>query len=140
MLPQSLPGIRRIYYTYCYSLPPRVMLTGLCGGAVVLFRDGLVPVPFAGEPVLKWDGSMENGSRVEKSTLTFRTSHALPEGVRIAFVVETFSGKSCLIGAREPNYPVVEYSETTGETAGEAAVRTYNISHIAVKSVIPVLL
>lgn len=140
MLPQSLPGIRRIYFTMCAALPPYVMLTGICGGAVAMYRDSLEKIPFAGIPTLKCDGTVVNGSRQEKSSLEFRTSGRLPDGVRLAFIVECVNGTSWLIGSREPNYPVVEYSDFSGDPSGSAAVRTYKITHIGVKSAIPVVL
>lgn len=140
MLPQSMPGIRRIYVVPCHRLPPRLMLAALTGGAVAMFRKSLTPVPFTGTPTLKWDVSVENGSRKEKTTLEFRSSIEIPEGMRQAFIVEGVNRKVYLIGTREPNYPVVEYSESTGEPAGSPAVRTYKITHTAIKSIIPVVL
>lgn len=95
---------------------------------------------FFGMPSLKWDGSTVNGARQEKSTLEFSTTEKLPEGEPLAFVVTVASGKQYLVGAREPKYPLINYSETTGAPDGDAALRSYKITHVAQKSVLPCVL
>lgn len=90
-----------------------------------------------GRPTLSWEGSKVNGTRQEKSTLEFSTSQPLPEGENLAFVITGAGGKQYLIGTREGKYPIINYSETTGEPGGSPAVRTYKITHIAQKSVLP---
>lgn len=135
----TLPGIVRIEAINCADIQPEVMMASICGGIVALSLDSR-NVKFYGTPLLKWSGEIENGARVEKSTLEFNTTDKLPEGARIAFVVTTASSRQCLIGAREPNYPVIEYSETTGAPDGDAALRSYKITHTALKSVLPCVL
>lgn len=135
----SLPGIVKIQYLRCSDLQPNVMLASICG-ALITIAATATDIKFFGQPSLKYDGSKLNGSRQEKSTLEFDTSDKLPEGERLAFVVTAVSGKQFLIGAREPGYPQVNYSETTGSPGGDPAVRTYKITHIAQKSVLPCVL
>lgn len=135
----TLPGIVRIEMISCEHLPPHVMLRSICGDTVVLGLPS-EEIPFFGTPMLKWDGSKENGTRVERSTLEFSTCAVIPEGKRLAFVVTVASGKQYLIGAREPNYPEITFSESTGAPDGEAAIRRYKISHVAQKSVLKCLL
>lgn len=115
------------------------MYASSCGALIALALPA-VTVKFYGIPSLKWDGSLVNGSRQEKATLEFSTSDKLPEGERIAFVLTVASGKQYLIGSREPKYPQVNYSETAGAPDGEAALRTYKITHVAQKSVLPCVL
>lgn len=134
------PGIRRIQIVRCSDLPAGLMLHSICGCTVVLSVaadeiEFCCPVP-----TLKYDGSKVNGTRQEKSTLEFSTAHPLPEGENLAFVVTTVRGRQYLIGTREGRYPVINYSDTTGTPAGEAAVRAYKITHIAKKSVLPCIL
>lgn len=140
MVAQSLPGIRRISVIPCASLPRHLMLTAICGGAVSLFRESLHDIPFCGSPVYKREGTILNNSRAEKSTLEFRSDVRIPDGVPVAFVVECVGGAVWLIGAREPNYPVIEFSDTSGSTSGDPAVRTYKITHRDIKSGIPAVL
>lgn len=131
----SLPGITKIRMILCPELPPGLMFQSICG-CVPALAVRSEPVGFIGRPLLKWEGAIVNGSRQEKSTLEFKTHSPLPEGRRLAFVVTSASGRQYLIGTREPLYPVITYSDTTGAPDGEAAVRTYKITHIALKSVL----
>lgn len=115
------------------------MLHSICGCMVAIAAPS-VSVEFVGRPILKCEGSKVNGSRQEKSTLEFSTTRPLPEGENLAFVISSAVGKQFLIGTLEPNYPIITYSDTTGETGGNPAVRTYKITHIARKSVLPCVL
>lgn len=135
----TLPGIVKIQMIRCADIHPYVMYASLCGAVVVLAMSA-VTVKFYGTPSLKWDGSLINGSRQEKATLEFSTSEKIPEGERLAFVLTIASGKQYLIGAREPKYPQINYTETAGAPDGDAALRTYKITHIAQKSVLPCVL
>ncbi len=139
MQTNTLPGIVKIQMVRCSDIQPHVMLTSICG-AVVALAIPSVPVKFYGRPSFKWDGSKINGARQEKSTLEFSTTDRLPEGEWLAFVITAASGKQYLIGAREPKYPQINYSETAGAPDGEAALRTYKITHVAQKSVLPCIL
>lgn len=140
MIAPSRPGVRRIYTVLCSSLSPNLMLTAICGGAYAMFRKNLQEVPFAGKPSFTREGTILNGARAQKSTLEFRTDYMVPEGVRLAFVVELVNGKVWLVGSREPNYPVIEYTDSAGDPAGEPAVRTYRITHTDIRSGVPVIL
>lgn len=140
MTAPSRPGIRRIYIVPCSSLSPNLMLTAICGGAYAMFRADLQQLSFSGKPTFTREGTILNGSRAQKSTLEFRSDFEMPEGTRIAFVVELVNGKVWLIGSREPNYPIVEYSDFSGDPAGDPAVRTYKVTHTDIRSGIPVLL
>lgn len=131
----SLPGIRNIRIVRCDDLPANAMLQSICGCTVAIAAPS-ESIDFVGRPLLKWDGTKVNGDRQEKSTLEFSTLCKLPEGVRLAFVVTAADSRQYLVGAKEPCFPVVEYSETTGSTDGPAAVRAYKITHIAPKSVL----
>lgn len=139
MRTDTLPGIVKIEMVRCADLQPHVMLASISGANIVLALPS-VRVKFFGTPSLKWEGTKSNGARVEKSTLEFSTTDKLPEGERLAFVITVASGRQYLVGAREPKYPVVDYSETAGAPDGSAALRTYKITHIAQKSVLPCIL
>lgn len=135
----TLPGIVSIRYTDCDNLQAHVMLKSICGEKIALALPS-VKISFFGVPKCQWSGSLLNGCRQEKATLEFTTSDILPEGSRIAFIVTVASGRQFLIGSREPKYPQIEYTESTGSPSGDAAVRTYKITHIAAKSMLPCIL
>ena len=132
---RTIPGIVKIEVVSCAQLPANVMLTAITRGAVTLVLQP-TEVKFFGQPTLKWKGTMVNKAPQENSTLEFRTPLKLRDDVRLAFIVTTASGKKYLIGSREGKYPVVTYTETTGSPDGEAALRTYKITHMARKSVL----
>lgn len=132
---RTIPGIVKIEVVRCAELPANVMLTAITRGSVTLVLEP-EEVTFYGQPTLKWEGLLVNKAPQEKSTLEFKTPHRLHDNVRIAFIVTTASGKKYLIGSREGKYPVVTYTETTGTPDGEAALRTYKITHLARKSVL----
>ena len=140
MVAPSRPGVRRIYAVPCASLSPNLMLTAICGGSCAMFRRNLTPLPFTGKPTFTREGSLLNGSRAQKTVLEFQSDYIVPEGVRMAFVVELVNGKVWLVGSREPNYPVVEYRDTSGDPSGDPAVRTYTFTPTDIRSGIPVIL
>ena len=132
---RTIPGIVKIEVVRCAELPANVMLTAITRGSVTLVLEP-EEVTFYGQPTLKWEGMLVNKAPQEKSTLEFKTPHRLHDYVRLAFIVTTASGKKYLIGSREGKYPVVTYTETTGTPDGEAALRTYKVTHLARKSVL----
>lgn len=132
----TLPGIVSIRYTDCDNLQPHVMQQSI-SGAVIYLALPTVKVSFFGVPKCQWTGSLSSGCRQEKVTLEFDTTDILPEGRRLAFILTVASGRQFLIGSREPKYPQIEYTETTGSPSGDAALRTYKITHVALKSVLP---
>lgn len=135
----SLPGIKKIQIVRCNLLDSGLMLHSICGCMVAIAAESEI-VEFVGRPTLRWEGSKVNGTRQEKTTLEFSTVHPLPEGENLAFVVTCAGGRQYLIGTREGNYPVINYSDSTGEPGRSAAVRTYKITHVAQKSVLPCVL
>lgn len=139
MQTNTLPGIVKIQFVRCSDIQPHVMLTSICGALVTLALPA-VNVKFYGLPTLRWEGSKVNGARVENSTLEFSTTDKLPEGEWLAFIITVASGLQYLVGTREPRYPQITYSDTTGAPDGEAAMRTYKITHTAQKSVLPCIL
>lgn len=139
MAVNTLPGIVKIQMVRCEDLPEHLMLLAEAGAAPVLALPA-VDIPFFGFPSLKWDGSILNGARQEQSTLEFKTTYRIPDNIRFAFVVTTAAGRQYLIGTREPKYPQIKFSDTTGAPDGDAALRTYKITHLAAKSVLPCLL
>lgn len=139
MTSTRIPGIVRISFIDCSTLPPNIMFDALSGNTVCVVAPH-TDIRFFGEAKLVCDGSMVNGQRQEKSTLTFMTADPMPEGVHLAFVATCANGRQYIIGAREGRFPVIGYSETTGTRSGDRAVRTYKITHLAQKSMLPCVL
>ena len=133
-------GVRRIYWTPADSLPRHLMLSVICGIPMATYVSDYTEVPFAGKASYTRESLHINSARAEKSTLEFRTDYILPEDLRIALIVELMTGMCVLIGTREPNHPVVEYKDTSGDPSGEAAVRTYTVTHTDIRSGLPVMI
>lgn len=134
-----LPGIVSIRYTECQNIQPHVMMQSIAG-AIIDIALPTTQIKFYGTPKCKWNKTIENGTPQEKLTLEFNTADIIPEGLRLAFIIKIASGRQFLIGSREPKYPQIEFEENTGSTEAEAALRTYKISHVALKSVLPCIL
>ena len=135
-----IPGIRAVHIVRCSDLPSYLMELSMAGGDVALSVPSERVDLCGGMPVLKRETSVVNGSPQEKSTLEFATRRPLPVGERLAFVVTCASGRQLLVGTREPNYPVITSSVTTGTPSGEGAFLRYKITHTAPKSVLSCLL
>lgn len=135
----TLPGIVKIQMLRCADMAPHLMNQVLSGVPITIAAPS-TEIKFFGKPSLKWDGTLVNRGRQEKSTLEFKTRDIIPEGEYFAFVVTSPSGLQYLIGTREPKYPEINYSETVGAPDGDAALRTYKITHVALKSVLPCVL
>jgi hypothetical protein len=135
----SLPGIVSIRYIECENIQPHVMQQSM-SGAIIDLALPTQKINFYGIPKLEWSGSLSSGCRIEKTTLEFKTTEIIPEGRRLAFIVTGASGRQFLIGSREPKYPQIEYTESAGSPSGDAALRTYKITHVALKSVLPCVL
>lgn len=135
----TIPGIVKIQFIYAEHLRPHLMYSSMAG-AIPALAAPASNIPFFGTPTLKWESVMENGVAREKATLEFNSKGYVNTVARGGFVVTLASGKQYLIGTREPKYPQITFSETTGTPGGEAAVRTYKITHVAQKSVLPCVL
>lgn len=136
MIRQRIPGIVRIGFMDSAQLPPDIMMQSLLGIVIGIPAVTVTWVPFTGEPLLTWEGSVLNGARCEKATLKFSSDAEIPDGRRLAFVVRCASGLAYVVGAREALFPQVTYSETTGSRSGDGAVRAYTVTHLAQKSVL----
>ena len=135
MTQQRIPEIAKIGFICSAQLPRDIMLQSMAGLVVGVAAE-ITWLPFVGEAVLSWEGTVLNGGRQEKSTLKFSTHAIIPDDRSIAFVVRCASGLEYLIGTREGRRPVITYAETTGKRTGDRAARTYTITHVAQKSVL----
>lgn len=137
-LTPRLPGVSAVGYIFCRDLQPGIMESALAGMPVAI----LAPVNFLnifGESSLKISSKVNNRAPLQESTLKFSTADEVPEWDDVAFIVKTVAGEWLLVGSNEPRYPVVQWEETTGQRTGEAAARTYTVTHIARRSVVRVI-
>lgn len=133
MAVKTIPGIRRIQMVRCAHLPHNTALTSAAGIEPVILAEAS-DVTFFSIPTLSVEGRMLGGERIETATLQFTSADCLPEGENLAFVVTTASGTQHLVGAREPKYPVIEYDYNTGAPGRVSAVRSYKITHTAIRA------
>lgn len=135
MSKNNIPGIVSIDVIPCRLLHQYITSRALAKLPCGITARG-IPVKLEGKATLTWDWTKVGGLPIEASTLEFTSSTVLPEGEPLAFVITGASGKQFLIGTREPSYPVVTYTETTGSPDGEAAIRRYKVTHKGQKSVV----
>lgn len=131
----QFPGVRHIYTVRCADLAPNLTLQAICGYEVAI-NAPMKLVNHSGRAKLTREGAKINGVMSETSTLEFSTADVLPEQEHIAFVVSCANGENYLIGAREPIYPSISYTQTTGDVDGETPLRSYKIAHTAQRSAI----
>lgn len=135
----NLPGIVEVRWIDARNLSPNLVAKHVAGLPVAVMTDTM-PLETYGEAQCQSVEEHENNGRVEKTTLTFMTNAPLPRHREVAWLCRQASGQWWLIGAREPHYPTVKIAFHSGEPGGERAVNTVEITHQAVKSLIPVAL
>lgn len=133
---QSLPGIKALGYIPAERLQREIMYKHLAGIPVGIFTD-ITPIAFVGVPTCEAVSMYSNNGRVEQTTLRFQTLDDVPLYRHIAFVVTDCNGQSYLIGQREKPRPIIKESGHTGTPTGDPAVRTYEVTLYAQKSLIP---
>ena len=104
---QILPGIKAVGWVDCRHLPKRVDLSAICGMQVVILTD-IHPIQFFDEPTCE--------CKTKKDGAGYR---------------------SFLIGSLEAPRPAVECEQRSGVPSGDAAGYSYEIKHVAIKSMVP---
>ena len=135
---QILPGIKKIGWLYCSRLPERVDLAALAGLKVALLTD-LNDITFFGTPDCRCSMDKENNGFFQTASLKFKSCESLPATEKIAFVVTDVNDSSFLIGSAEMPMPAVRVERVTGETTGDPAGFLYDVTHKALRSMIPCL-
>lgn len=133
----SLPGIRKIGYIACVKLSPNVALKSLAGIPIAVLTD-ITDVVFFGEPICDVVTDDDNNGRSEKTSLKFTTNQAIPTDKPLAWVVKCVNGSTWLIGSQERPYPIVKIITNTGTVSSNASISSVEITHTAIKSLLPV--
>ena len=134
-LSPRLPEISELGFVPCRLLPPEIMLQSLTGQMVALSVP-VTSINIIAQAIFSWEGSIVNNARQEKGTLRFITNYEIPDHEPLAFVMTTPGGEQYILGKREGRFPVINYTETTGQRSGDRAARTYTVTYVAPKAAI----
>ena len=129
----SLPGIFKIGFLECSNLSPQLELKAIAGVPIAILTD-ITDVIFSGEPTCEAVSENDNNGRIEKTSLKFFDDRPL------AFTVQCVNGKKFLVGAKERPFPILKITTDTGTTSGNVAAYSVEITHSAIKSLLPVII
>lgn len=135
---QILPGIKFIGWLDSRHLQRRVDLMGVCGMPLPILTD-IHPIMFFNDPECTCQTTKEGPGYTDTASLNFLTDERLPMERDIAFVVTDVNDKSYLIGSREHPQPIVNGTRNTGVPSDSPAGYSYEITHTAIKTLIPCL-
>ena len=133
----QLPGIIRVGWIECNTLPPHMQLKARAGMPVETASD-VNYIEIQGEAVAKRTAKHDRHGESESATLEFHTLERLPSRNKIAFIADCVDGHRYIIGNREPPYPVIETTESSGAASSERAGYDVKVSHVGVKAMIKV--
>lgn len=135
----NLPGIVEIRWLDVSELSPNIEAKYLAGVPVAVMQESH-EIAFYGSAECQAVEEHDNNGRWEKTTLVFLTNDELPRKAAVAWVVKQANGQWWLIGTAERAWPTVKVTNTTGVPDGDRAVKTVEITHQGIKSLIPVSL
>lgn len=133
----SLPGIFKIGFLECSKLAPQLALKSIAGVPIAILTE-ITDVIFSGEATCEAVNDNDNNGRSEKTTLKFTTTQKIPEDLPLAFVVQCVNGQKYLVGAKERPYPIIKITNNSGPASGNASAFSVEITHSAIKSLLPV--
>ncbi len=133
---QILPGVKFIGWVYAHKLIPDITLRGIARMPVPIFTD-IHEVQFFDDPKCECVTTNDNGHHLDTVTLKFASEDVIPTEVNIALIVTDIDGNSYIIGSRDSPYTVIKRTISLGVRDGDAAGVEYEITHKAIKSLIP---
>lgn len=134
---QILPGIRRIGTIDSRALPSVVPLRAICGGKIPVLT-AVTWIRFYGTPECQCRTERHEGGILQTATLKFLSPAMLYSSHRSSsFIVEDTTGERYLIGQREAPLPTITCEYTTGAPTGTPAGFSYEITHTALRSMVP---
>ena len=133
---QILPGVKEIGWVKSEHLLKNISLRGISMMPVPILSD-IHKVLFFDEPTCECVTEKDGGNSIDTAKLKFSSEELLPLKEHLAFVVTAIDGKSYIIGAHETPFPVVKLTVSFGSSNGEGAGYIYEITHKAIKSLVP---
>lgn len=127
--------MKSIGWIDCRQLPRRVDLSAICGQAVAILTE-IHPIDFFGVPTCECRTQKDSAGYRDTAALKFLSAKRLPSEPAMGFVVTDVNDRSWLIGSLEAPRPVVECTQLAGSPSGDSAGFQYEISHVALKSMI----
>ena len=131
----SLPGLKKVGYVPVSMLPSDIVFIALAGGTVPLFET-MTYFDVAPGAVCDVEEEYGNGVQVEQAKLKFSTLADIPTRGPLAFVFITMNNEQFLIGAREKPHATVKVNTTTGQTDGDASIKSYTVTFKARKALV----
>ena len=131
----SLPGLKKVGYVPVSMLPSDIIFMSLAGGIVPLY-DSVTYFDVAPGAVCEVEEEYGNGVQVEQAKLKFSTLAAIPTNEPLAFVFITMNDEQLLIGAREKPRATIKVNTTTGQTDGDASIKSYTVTFKARKALV----
>lgn len=110
---QQLPGIKKVSYVHCESLPKDLVLSYAADMPIYVFTS-------AQEVALCEEGSCEcesyekDRATIENARLRFRTTDLIPFTGALAFIIEDVEQNTYLIGQREYPHPRIRRTWSSG--------------------------
>lgn len=133
-----LPGVKSIGWVDCDKLQRRVDLHGICGTPIPVLT-AIQPIDFFDEPECKCKTVKDANGYTDTATLKFSCGSLLPIHIHLGFVVTDTNDKSYLIGSKEAPYPKLNVELGVGDCDGDGAGFYYEITHVAIKSMVACL-
>lgn len=134
----SKPGIVSIEIINHSVLPPNLIASASAGIKSALLTDAtIIKIPFLGVPVCNSTDSQYNGGRLQETTLTFKTKEKIFTAPGWCFIVKYANGNTYLIGSKEPPFPSIKISGSSGNPQSEPSVDTVEVAFKAEISLIP---
>ena len=133
---QILPGVRKIGWVDCNLLPKQITFSGVTRLPLALLAE-VTYITFFGSPDCRCITEKENNGWMQTASLKFLSGDEIPFEKHIAFVVADVNDNWFVIGAYERPFPVIKFEKTSGAPGGSPAGINYEISHKAIRTMLP---
>lgn len=135
-----LPGVSHIGVLSAAQLPAAVQFMAMAGQWVPVLAD-IRWLDFQGAPTCVNRTERVGAGTRQSCTLNFRSLESMTDiPAPRAYIAVTPAGRAYLIGCREQPEVVETVTQQTGTPGGEAAGLVYEITHTAVRTMVPCLI
>lgn len=133
----NMPGIVEVRWIKMNKLSPNMEAKALAGLPLAVLEDSYI-IHLVCAATCVCESEHDNNGRSSKAVLTFSTTDALPNDPDVAWLARQANGQWWLIGTAERPSPTVKINQSAGSPDGEPAVKSVEITHQGVISMIPV--